>query len=51
MLAANMAVAGLVSRAFPERALLRRHPPPNQRKMEELSATASRLVQCLAVPP
>ena len=44
MLAANMAVAGVVSRAFPARALLRRHPPPHQRKMEELAATAAGLV-------
>ena len=50
MLAANMAAAGLVSRAFPERALLRRHPPPHQRKMDELAATASRLVQSQGVP-
>jgi exoribonuclease R len=45
MLAANMAVAGAVSRAFPARALLRRHPPPHQRKMEELAATATGLVR------
>ena len=41
MLAANMAAAELVSRAFPCRALLRRHPPPHQRKMEELALTFS----------
>ena len=44
MLAANMAAAGLVSRAFPARALLRRHPPPHQRKMDELALTAAGLV-------
>lgn len=44
MLLANMSVAALIARAFPGRALLRRHPPPHQRKMEELAATAAGLV-------
>lgn len=37
MLLANRSVAGAISRAFPEAALLRRHPPPNERKLEELA--------------
>ncbi|BDA45360.1 DIS3-like exonuclease 2 [Coccomyxa sp. Obi] len=43
MLLANMAVAGVIAKAFPDRALLRRHPPPHQRKMEELAVTAAGL--------
>ena len=37
MLLANMAAASRISRWLPSRALLRRHPPPQERKMEELS--------------
>ncbi len=44
MLLANMSIAALIAGAFPDRALLRRHPPPHQRKMEELAATAAGLV-------
>lgn len=36
MLLANMAVAHKVYRAFPERALLRRHPPPQTRMLSDL---------------
>ena len=37
MLAANMAVAVLLADAFLGIALLRRHPPPLERKMAELN--------------
>ncbi len=47
MLLANMAVAGVIAKAFPDRALLRRHPPPHQRKMEELAVTAAGLASHL----
>ncbi|XP_032968441.1 DIS3-like exonuclease 2 isoform X2 [Rhinolophus ferrumequinum] len=36
MLLANMAVAHKIHRAFPERALLRRHPPPQARMLSDL---------------
>ena len=45
MLLANMSVAALIADAFPERALLRRHPPPNQRKLEEVSHLSNSLVR------
>lgn len=35
MLLANMTVARVISNAFPESALLRRHPEPNMRKLKE----------------
>ncbi|KAL2624039.1 hypothetical protein R1flu_008284 [Riccia fluitans] len=35
MLMANMTVARVISGAFPERALLRRHPEPSSRKLKE----------------
>jgi DIS3-like exonuclease 2 len=35
MLLANMTVAKVISNAFPESALLRRHPEPNMRKLKE----------------
>lgn len=38
MLLANMTVAEVISRAFPECSLLRRHPEPNLRKLRELEA-------------
>jgi len=38
MLKANMAVAALLADAWPAAALLRRHPPPLERKMAELGA-------------
>eukprot|EP01018_Ginkgo_biloba_P006161 Gb_36974 [translate_table: standard] len=38
MLLANMTVAKVISRAYPECALLRRHPEPNVRKLKELEA-------------
>ncbi|XP_053454129.1 DIS3-like exonuclease 2 isoform X3 [Nycticebus coucang] len=36
MLLANMAVAHKIYRAFPERALLRRHPPPQTKMLDDL---------------
>lgn len=36
MLLANMAVAHKTYRAFPERALLRRHPPPQTKMLNDL---------------
>ena len=51
MLLANMSVAALVADAFPERALLRRHPPPNQRKLEEVSNLSNSLVRAHTHPP
>ncbi|XP_070278499.1 DIS3-like exonuclease 2 isoform X2 [Myotis yumanensis] len=36
MLLANMAVAHKIYRAFPERALLRRHPPPQTKMLNDL---------------
>ena len=50
MLLANMSVAALVADAFPERALLRRHPPPNQRKLDEVSHLSSSLVRAPTRP-
>jgi DIS3-like exonuclease 2 len=38
MLLANRRVAAFIADAFPERALLRRHPPPDARKLTELAA-------------
>jgi DIS3-like exonuclease 2 len=35
MLLANMSVARVISNAFPDSALLRRHPEPNMRKLKE----------------
>lgn len=43
MLAANMAVAALLADAFPDIALLRRHPPPLEKKMAELGALSDKL--------
>lgn len=37
MLLANMRVAKIISDTFPDRAVLRRHQPPNPRKMGELT--------------
>ncbi|XP_055976968.1 DIS3-like exonuclease 2 [Sorex fumeus] len=37
MLLANMAVARKIHRAFPERALLRRHPPPQTKMLNDLA--------------
>ncbi|KAF4348208.1 hypothetical protein G4B88_017168 [Cannabis sativa] len=38
MLLANMTAAEVISRAFPDGALLRRHPEPNMRKLKEFEA-------------
>uniref|UniRef100_A0A7C9EB15 DIS3-like exonuclease 2 n=1 Tax=Opuntia streptacantha TaxID=393608 RepID=A0A7C9EB15_OPUST len=42
MLLANRTAAEIISRAYPERALLRRHPEPNRRKLRELEAFCSK---------
>ncbi len=47
MLLANMSVARVVATAFPLRALLRRHPEPNLRKMDDLTRFADVLVGLL----
>ena len=39
MLLANMASARMIYNGFPDRALLRRHPPPNDRKLTQAVAT------------
>lgn len=44
MLLANMSVARMIAGAFPDRAMLRRHPPPNERKIQDLSHLAEELV-------
>ena len=44
MLLANMSVAKIVADAFPEQALLRRHPPPDERKIGDLVQMAEDLV-------
>ena len=36
MLLANMAVAHKIYKTFPEIAMLRRHPPPQTKQMDEL---------------
>jgi exoribonuclease R len=36
MLLANIAVAKKIYTTFPKNALLRRHPPPNPQKIDEL---------------
>lgn len=46
MLLANMSVARMIAGAFPDRAMLRRHPPPNERKIQDLTHLAEELV-CL----
>ncbi len=51
MLLANMSVAGVIARAFPDQALLRRHPPPNQRKMQSLCDAAAGLVRVASLLP
>lgn len=42
MLLANQAAAKVISRAFPDCALLRRHPDPNIRKLKEFEAFCSK---------
>ncbi|XP_008802209.2 DIS3-like exonuclease 2 isoform X1 [Phoenix dactylifera] len=42
MLLANRSVAEVISRAFPDCALLRRHPEPNLRKLKEFEAFCSK---------
>ena len=48
MLLANMSVAKIVADAFPDRALLRRHPPPDERKIGELLQMGEDLVSAAA---
>lgn len=43
MLLANMAVAHKIHRAFPERALLRRHPPPQTKMLHDLMEFCSQM--------
>ena len=45
MLLANMSVAQLIGLAFPDNALLRRHPTPQDRQLGELEASAQKLVR------
>ncbi|KAK9023579.1 hypothetical protein V6N11_003794 [Hibiscus sabdariffa] len=47
MLLANMTAAEVISRAFPNGALLRRHPEPNMRKLKEFEAFCRK--HCLAL--
>lgn len=44
MLLANMSVAKIVADAFPDRALLRRHPPPDEKKLSAVLDLAKSLV-------
>jgi DIS3-like exonuclease 2 len=44
MLAANMTAAKIISSAFPDRALLRRHMPPNTTKLQDLATTVAKLL-------
>ncbi|XP_053379089.1 DIS3-like exonuclease 2 isoform X2 [Mercenaria mercenaria] len=43
MLLANMAVADKINREFPDKALLRRHPPPQEKMVENLRDQCSAL--------
>lgn len=43
MLLANMATAHHIYREFPELALLRRHPPPKAKMVEELQELCTQL--------
>ena len=43
MLLANMAVAHKIQKSFPEFAVLRRHPPPQNKMLDDLEATCSSL--------
>lgn len=52
MLLANMAVAHKTYKTFPQKALLRRHPPPKSKMMEDLvnSFTIKELISSLCIP-
>lgn len=52
MLLANMAVAHKTHKTFPQKALLRRHPPPKSKMMEDLvsSFTSKQLISSLCIP-
>ena len=39
MLLANMAVAHQLQKHYPDKALLRRHPPPHEKPLEDLVCT------------
>lgn len=47
MLLANMAVARYIANVFPDRAMLRRHPEPNKRKMKEVVEAVDKVGFCL----
>lgn len=47
MLLANMSVAKIVADAFPDQALLRRHPPPDEKKLSAVLDVAKSLVRHL----
>ena len=49
MLLANMSVAKIVADAFPDRALLRRHPPPDERKIGDLLQMGEDLVSAASL--
>lgn len=51
MLLANMAVAHKTHKTFPQKALLRRHPPPKSKMMEDLvnSFTIKELISFLCL--
>lgn len=44
MLAANMTAARMISEAFPDKAILRRHMPPNAHKLQELATNVAKLL-------
>jgi len=39
MLLANMAVANKINAEFPDKAMLRRHPPPQEKMLRQLVGT------------
>lgn len=45
MLLANMSIAQMIGQAYPENAMLRRHPPPQDRQLGELEAISEKLVR------
>lgn len=49
MLLANMAVAHKTYKTYPKKALLRRHPPPKSKMMEDLVSFSIKNAQIKAV--